>query len=361
LEKGKLKMIVGLQKFNGIALPFVLFAALFASSVSAQTPVAPPNTSKLPVATPVLVPYKVKNKEAKSKKQIVNENSTAAEKSIKVDAKVNISLCVSEGKIHVNGWDRNEIRAYVSGGSEVGFDVLQKSKQAESAVWVMVLGFDPAKNKDASADECLSGDEIELDVPRGATVNIKGRESETTIESIWKAKVENVSGDIFLNDIQGGIEATTYEGGVTVGKSSGAMNLTSNLGNIVAYEVSPSEIGDVFKAKTINGMITLDQIEHRQIDAGSNSGSIKFTGEFVRGGRYNFGTSSGSVLLILPEKTSCSINAVIGFGQFSSEIPLSTENISNPGGVKSLTGLIGGGDATLMLKTYNGRLNIRKQ
>ena len=379
-------MFAQLKKFKGLALPFILFAALAAGAIfaaaqdipgipnnirqynlspkPASTP--PPDKSTLPnpVGAPVPTPKPYKeNKDKykeKTKKQIINESETPAEKSIAVDSKVNISLCVSEGKISVNGWDRNEIRAYVNNGSQIGFKILQKSKQNESPVWVMVLGFDPATNEEPNADECLSGDEIELDVPRNAIVNIKGRESETTIDSVGKARVENVSGDIFLNNIAWGIEATTYEGSVTVGKSSGSMTLTSNIGNIVAYEASPSEIGDVFKAKTINGMITLDKIEHRQMDVSSNSGSIKFTGEFLNGGRYNFGTSSGSILLGIPEKSSCTINAILGYGQFNSEIPLVTENISNPGGVKSLTGVIGKGEATLNLKTYNGRLNIKK-
>jgi DUF4097 and DUF4098 domain-containing protein YvlB len=224
----------------------------------------------------------------------------------------------------------------------------------------MVLGYDPATNDEPNADECLSGEEIELDVPLNSTVNIKGRESETTIDSVGKVRVENDSGDIFLNNIAWGIEARTYQGSVTVGKSSGAMSLSSTDGNIVAYEVSPSEIGDVFKAKTTNGKIALDKIEHRQMDIGTISGSIKFTGEFLNGGRYTFGTQSGAVLLLIPEKSSCVINAVLGSGRFDSEIKLVTENLSNQGGVKVLTGSIGKGDATLILKTYSGSLYIKK-
>lgn len=297
----------------------------------------------------------------KPKKQVVNEGKTAAEKSVVVDAKVNISLCVSEGKVNIHGWERNEIRAYVSnGGSQVGFKILQKSKQTEKPVWVMILGFDPSKIADSEADECLSGDEIELDVPRGATVNIKSRESETRIESVAKARIENVAGDIFLNDIAHGIEAATYEGDVTVSRSSGAMSLLSAAGNIVAFDASPSEIGDVFKAKTINGAITLQEIEHRQLDVNSHSGSIKFTGEFLNGGQYNFGTANGAILLMMPEKSSCKITAFFGFGQFASEIPMQNIKKSPTSGAQNLTGQIGTGEATLNLKTYSGRIIIRK-
>jgi Rieske Fe-S protein len=365
-------MILKFKDFKGRALPFILFALVAASAFFTPAQDISNSVSRyMPEATPVPVqkskpiivaaptPPVDKNKEKyKNKKQILNEADTPAEKSIKVDAKVNFQLCVSEGRIKINGWDRNEIRAYVGGGSQIGFVVLKKNK--DNPVWVKAIGFDPVKNTEPDADECLSGEEIEIDVPRGASVQIKGTESETLIESVRKVNVGNLSGDIFLNDIAEGIDATTYQGGVTVGKSSGAMSLTTTDGNIVAYEVSPSEVGDVFRAKTTNGMITLQQIEHGQTEVSSNSGSIRFNGEFVSGGQYNFNTQKGSILMTIPEKSSCLINAFFGYGQFNSDIKLLNEKRVNPSGLQTLTGQIGSGEATVTLKTYNGRINIRK-
>lgn len=362
-------MIVQLKKFKGLTLPVILFALVFLNAVfafsqentaiSTLIPRFAPTVNPSPTPKPYI--YNKEKEKSKTKNRIRNESDTPAEKSLAVDAKVNISLCVSEGNVKVNGWDRSEIRAFVSNGSQVGFKIMQRSKQTNSPVWVIAVGFDPAKNTDANADECLSGDEIELDVPRYATVNIKSRESGVTIESVGKVRVENDGGDICLKNIAWGIEARTYQGSVTVGNSSGAMSLSTTDGNIVAYEASPSEIGDVFKAKTTNGQIALDKIEHRQLDVGSISGSIKFAGEFLNGGQYNFSTSSGLILLVVPEKSSCWINASLAYGTFHSEIPLITENISNPNGIKSLTGVLGKGEAKLSLKTYNGRINIKKQ
>ena len=350
-------MILKFKNFKGRVLPFILFTLVF---LSAQTVSAQKDKSKIPTSPtpPPVVNNKEKYKDSKTKKQILNDTETPAEKSIKVDAKVKIQLCVSEGKIKINGWDRNEIRAYVGGGSQIGFVVLKKNK--DNPVWVKALGFDPAKNKEADADECLSGAEIEIDVPRGATVSIEGADSETTVESVRKVSVENLSGNIFLNDIAEGIDAITYQGGVTVGKSSGAMSLNTTDGNIVAYEVSPSEIGDVFKAKTTKGMITLQQIEHGQTEISSIFGSIRFNGEFSSGGQYTFGTQHGSIMLTIPENSSCKINASYGLGEFMSELPLTNVKKPNPTGPQNLTAQIGSGDATLNLTTYSGRIHIKK-
>jgi hypothetical protein len=249
----------------------------------------------------------------------------------------------------------------VVSGSEVGFNVREKNKQSNKAVWVEVLGFDPTKNKETNPDECLSGEEIELDVPRGATVNVKGQASETIIESVGKVTVGIVGGDIFLSDIERGIDAKTYEGDVTVGKSGGAMTLISTTGNIVAFEVAPSQIGDIFIAKTSSGAITLQSVEHRQMEINSNSGSMKFVGEFLSGGQYTFGTQNGSILMAIPQNSSCKINASFGFGAFNSEFPLLNVVKNATSKTQSLSALLGSGDATLNLTTYSGAIRIKKQ
>ncbi len=285
---------------------------------------------------------------------------TSAEKSIVVDAKVNVSLCVAEGNLKINGWERNEIRAFVANGSDVGFKIQEKNKQ-NNVVWLMVTGSDSAKNKTVNGEECLSGETIELDVPRGAVVNVKGNSRETSVESVRKATVKIVGGNIFLNNIEQGIHATTYEGDVTVENSGGAITLETANGNIVAFGVAPSEIGDIFKAKSSSGAITLQKIEHRQTEINSNSGSIRFHGGFQNGGQYIFQTQNGTISLAIPEKSSFKINASYGFGAFNSAIKLENIIKNNANRAQSLSAILGTGDANVNLTTYSGAIRIKKQ
>ena len=334
-------------------LTFVLFLVAPFSYLSAQTIETKPKV--------VIAPNKGKFGVKQKGKIVSGDNGAAAEKAIAVEAKVNITLCVSEGNLKVNGWDRNEIRAFVDGGSGVGFRVQQKNPQTGTPVWVKVLGFSPAQNQESDAEDCLSGEEIELDVPRGATVNVQSNESETRIAAVRKVSIQNVGGDIFLNDIAQGIEAKTYEGDVTVENSSGSMALASTTGNIVAFDVGASEIGDVFKAKTNSGAITLQAVRHRQTEGSSNSGSIRFNGIFQSGGQYKLGTQNGSILLSIPEQSSFKLNASYGFGIFNSEIPLQDEIKNNASKARSTSATLGKGEATLNLTTYSGAIRIRKQ
>lgn len=281
------------------------------------------------------------------------------EKAIIVDPKINISLCVQGGNIKINGWERDEVRVFVNEGSPVGFKVLQKNRQTEKPVWIMVAAFD--KKRTGISEECISGDRIEIDAPRTAVLNIKSQESRSVIDSVGKVNIKNVVGDIMLSNISGGIEAVTYEGDVIVERSGGAMTLQSITGNIAVSGASPSEIGDIFKAKTNNGAIALQSIEHRQLEINSNSGSIKFTGEILSNGQYAFGTHNGSILLFIPPDSSSRVSAVYGYGSFNSEIPLEKIEKSPSTQTKSLTAVMGGGGAALNFTTFNGSINIKKQ
>lgn len=346
-------------KFNKI-LCLILFSSflILASSLSAsaQTVIAPPRAEPKPVQKP-----ETPKPTPKPKPPIYGKKAnTISEKSIAVNEKVNISVCVKAGEVKVNGWNRNEIRAFVNMGRGIGFSVVDTSKTDKKPVWVKVLGYDPAKESELRREECISGKVIELDVPFGATINIKSGESKTTIDSVAKALVKNVGGDIFLNNIPKGVEARTYRGNVTVRNSGGSMTLDTTNGNIVAYDVSSDEIGDAFRAKTNSGAITLQEIKYRETEVNSNSGSINFVGQILKGGQYYFGSSNSLITLVLPENTSAKVVAVYGYGSCESETPLKNLKRDETTELKSLTGTLGRGEALLNFKTVTGKIIIKK-
>ncbi len=380
----KIKLILNLmnsnEKFSTLFLLLALGCLSFQIIAAQETPEPPtkvvitpkvntviitptPNPKATPnkrtVITPVPRPNPTPPKSSEAKKVIVNEGFAPAEKSIAVESKVKITLCVKEGNVKINGWDRDEIRAFVEDGSQVGFKISQTNLKSNKPEWVYVQGYDSKKTKELKPEECLSGSEIELDVPRNATIELKSLESEIKIESVAKVWVANLGGDISLNDIAKGVEATTYRGDIMVERSSGQMILTNTDGNIIALDVSPGEIGDIFKAKTNSGRISLQAIDHRQIETSSVSGSTTFDGELLRGGQYSFSTTNGSIVLAVPPNSLCKINAWFGYGAFASEISLQNTLKKE----QSLSAQIGETDATcsLNLKTGSGVIRIRKR
>jgi Putative adhesin len=340
------------RRKNNVSLPTCLFASIFAVLFFAAMSFAQPKP-KIIITDKPEVKVDVKTEIA------VNESDIAAEKSLQTDPKVNISLCVDEGKITINGWNRNEIRAFVSNGSQVGFKVLQKLK--DNPVGVKILGYDPQKTKNAKVRDCLVGEEIELDVPNNATINFESRESETFISNVAKIRVKNSSGDTTVRKISNGIDVTAFEGNISVEDSKGEITLTNTNGNILAFDVEANELSDIFKVKTASGSVSLKNIDYTQVDATSTSGSIRYHGGFSEGGQINFGTLNGSITLLMPIDSSCKVNATYSFGSFGSEIPFKAEQKSSGDEVKKLTAIFGKGDATINIGTYSGKISIKKQ
>jgi hypothetical protein len=292
---------------------------------------------------------------------VVWGEGTTSERSIAVDPKVTITMCVTQGNVSVSGWGRGEVRAFVKEGSRFGFRVLQKSSKGDP-VLISLVSMKQLPGGTVTISDCILGDEIELDVPENAALSLKGRETATTVEGVRKVGVSNIGGDISIRNVAQGIRASTYQGDVTVENSQGGMVLESSSGNIVAYDVAPADAGDAFKAKTNSGAISLQKMEFRLSEVNSLSGSILFIGPLLSGGSFSFGTTNGAIRLLIPQNTSCKVAATYGFGLFNSEIPIKieTEDV-RPGSVKSVVGTIGAGDCVLRLTTNSGAIAIRKQ
>ncbi len=324
------------------------FAAL-AVSAGAQRPVKAPKVHPIVIGPP--------GSPAPPPPPLLPVRETS-ERAIAVDANVNMSICVTQGILKINGWNRKEVRVFVKDGAKFGFKVLEKSKQNDP-VWIMMTSVPTKANP---TTECIWGDEIEMDVPVNATINIKGRQTKTVIDTVRKANVKTIGGDVSIRNVSEGVLAAVYVGDVTVEGVKGGISLETTTGNILVFEAGPSEIGDTFKAKTSSGMISLQKVEHRQIDVGSVSGSIAYNGKILNGGAYSLSTSNGSIKMSLPAETSCNVIAWYGFGSFDTEVPMKilTENISE-GPVKRIHGLMGTGDATVKLTTNNGSIAIIKQ
>ncbi len=320
----------------------------------AQTPQTPPVPKAVTVqTTPAVAPV---SRISVNRVRSLN----AVEQSIKVDGSVNLTLnCVLEGAIKVNGWNRNEVRVFVESGKKFAFRTLEKSEKTGEPVWIKLIGVDVADKYGASSD-CISGSEIEIDAPVNSTITVKGREISTSIDRVKRVDVETIGGDVSVKNISGGVRVVSRQGDITVDASKGAMILDTTTGNILVFDAGPSEIGDVFKARTSSGAVALQRLQFRQVNVDSVTGSVAYIGDILSGGSYNMRTSKGSLRLTIPVNSSFEMWATYGFGSFATEIPvdITTENIAGP--LKTIRGQSGAGGATVKLTTNNGSIGIKK-
>jgi len=338
-----------------------ILAAMMPATAQTPTPRPAPTVAPMPERIPRQpLPGKIKTKEFPPQPPEDFEAGTY-EKAISVDPKVNLSMCVTEGDVKVSGWSRNEVRVFVGGGNSFAFKVVQKSPRSGDPVWIGVVSAS-SKGMPTPAGECISGEEIEVDVPQDATVKIRGKQTRISVDGIRKAGVENIGGDVSLRNIAEGVSAWTGQGDVMVENCQGSISLQSSTGNIVVFGAAPSQVGDSLRAKTNSGAIFLQRVEHRQIEVNSLSGASMFDGELLSGGVYSFGTTNGSIRIAIPENSSFMVDATYGFGNFNSDLPIKTlqEDVA-PGSVKRIRGQAGSGDARLSMTTSTGQIRIIKR
>jgi DUF4097 and DUF4098 domain-containing protein YvlB len=287
-----------------------------------------------------------------------NGDGETIERSITVDPNVSLKLCVANGDLQINGSRRNEVRVFVRNGRNFHFKPLEKSPQTGKVNWLEVRPM--VEGRPGPGLDCLAGETIEIDVPLNAGLDLTGGEVTTSIDSVRKASVRIRAGAVMLRNITGGINAQTNRGEMVVENSSGGITLVGFGGNMIIADVKAGQVGDLLSVKTNAGAITMQRVEHRQIQATSTSGQLLFDGKFLPGGIYNFRTSTGSINLRIPVMSSCIFTATYGKGEFSTDIAHKIITKDETAQAKVLVAKIGSGDATVHLTATNGSIEIRK-
>lgn len=285
------------------------------------------------------------------------------EKAVASDARPTVSLCVTDGSVNVRGWQRNEVRAMVEEGGKLGFKIIKKNSD-NAASWLMIVGYDTKETHRPGAQrrqECLSGDNIEIEVPYGAFVDIKSRDADFKVESVAKAKVVNVNGDILISDVREEAEVSSLAGNVVAEDSIGKIKLKSSTGNVYGIRLKPLNDSDPISAKSDSGNVTLQDVAHASIEGASSNSNLNYFGALVPGGTYNFNTVSGAVTLFLPIKCSFQVNATSNIPPFQGPFPIKWSKQNKPGQTGRITGVCGDGDATINLVSFGGALRFQKQ
>ena len=338
-----------------------LVLCLAAGVVTAQKDVPPPMPKPAPTAKPGR-PVKVHVPTPPRAPRYQRNEGVTTEKAIPAERNVAIQLCVSEGDVKINGSSASEVRVFVRNGRKFEFRSLEKNPETGKANWVQLARLATEGPVAGPFANCLSGDSIEIDMPSGGNLTISGRSATVAVDSVNKATVKLIEGDISVRNISGGLFARTEQGELLAESISGDIGLETTTGNIVGFDLKSSRPGEPLKVSTIRGTISLQNVTHRQIDANATSGSVKYVGTFEGGGLYKFRSASGRIGLLLPGNVNCKVSASYGYGNFDSSFPIKilTENVV-PGG-KVIVGEIGNGKGPVVnVSTTSGSIRIVKQ
>jgi hypothetical protein len=253
------------------------------------------------------------NQRSVAGRTLENDGEKKVEQTIAVEPNVIVSLCIASGSITVHGWERNEVQARSADAEAINFRRASASNTGPASR-IEVLISDPADGPGGRTDSCNAFSDVELNVPRGAIVQLQTRDGDVTVTDVTEARVETQNGDIDLQRISRLVEARCLSGDISLSDSSGRVQLGSVSGSVEAVNVRSLTAGDDFDAGTVSGDVILESVGHAQVHAKSVSGSVNMNGPLAHGGRYDFKTMSGNVTLSLPADSSFKVNAKVAHG-----------------------------------------------
>ena len=238
------------------------------------------------------------------------ERYQKVERTAPVHSNVTVSLCVMSGNVSVRSWDKNEVRARSNDAVRIELKRADAAYQTGPARKLEVLMLDPADSQNATK-ECQAFGDVELMVPRGASVHVQTGDGSISIVGVASVYARTQTGDIDVQKASRSVEAVSFSGGVTVRDSTGRITLKSVGGDVDASNLSPDSSDDSLEASTISGGINLDDVTYTQISAKTINGNLSLNGPLAHGGQYSFNTTTGDVTLAMPADASFRLNARI--------------------------------------------------
>ena len=198
-----------------------------------------------------------------------------------------------------------------------------------------------------------------------------------------RVSARSMSGDVFVEGIDGELSASTMSGDVKVTDSAFLTSASTASGDIVLTNVGSQGLLD---ASTLSGGITATGVKARRISLGTISGGVTargiesenvkltsmsddvtFEGALTPRGRYEFSTHSGDVHLILDGRTGFSFEGSAFSGSVRSDLALQTRTDTRtgtgrrPGSTRNLSGTFGDGSAVITATSFSGSVIVTKK
>lgn len=200
-----------------------------------------------------------------------------------------------------------------------------------------------------------------------------------TVPSGAGVTVRTVAGDVRVTGVRGELRAETVNGNVTM-SSLGDLRALRSVGGTI--EIDNAEGSDVtfstgngvvtarnLKARTIaltsiGGDVRFTDIDSERVNVRSINGDIDYTGRLARTGRYELQSHGGDIRVTPSNTDGFELEAGTLTGDVRSDFALTLgrgpAGGRGPRRSRAIRGSFGDGGASLLLRSFNGNIEIRR-
>lgn len=236
------------------------------------------------------------------------------------------------GRIAIEGWDQNAI------------DI--QAQPATNLTEVIIMGGEQKVSVQVHPkSERLSPKEARLDfdirVPRQASVRVDAESGDILIRNLaGTVAIEGISTAVSLSGLNGHIVVRTMDGPIQIQSSAG-----------------------IITANSISGDLRFVQVNGSEVVAETNSGSIRYEGDFGNGGTYVLNNHSSPIDIFASAKASFDLTARAINGTIENFLSFRPTPFGNTfrrlSPSKFLQGRFNAGESTVRVTSYNGTIRLR--
>ena len=263
-----------------------------------------------------------------------------------------VDLSLVNGPVTVTAWDRAEVR--VRGRSDrLPFRFEWSDGPNGGSVRVYTVR---ARNR-SSGDQ-----QLDVVVPVGTRVIANSISGDVRVRGVHgELDAETVSGDVDVQDATRRVSVSSVSGSVRAQGLDGDVRARSVSGDVRIVNIrGEADVGSV------SGSVEVRAGQLGRLRAQTTSGDIAYDGSFARDGRYDLGTQSGEVRLVLPADASAALSLQTFSGSIDTSIPLTLQpsargtDGSPLRSARRMEFTIGGGGARITAQSFSGTIVISR-
>ncbi len=206
-----------------------------------------------------------------------------------------------------------------------------------------------------------NGDRIELrsHLLNGATPETGTVEYEVTAPVDARVSAHSTNGPLHAEGMRGEL---AFEGDTSPVEIHDVvtphLHITTLNGPITLNNV----VGHV-EVSSVGGDVTLNSVTGPLVSVSSTSGRIHYNGDFGVGGDYKLVSHSGDIDATVPGDASLDVNAYSARGDVENDFPLHPKTHLSfiPKGGRSLFGTAGKATSAVLLRTFSGKIRLKKR
>ena len=271
------------------------------------------------------------------------ECQTRIERGLPLNADGAVRIYNNVGSVRVTGWARDSIvvRGSLGAGNALHFG------GGRTGVKMFIEGKDERNPAPAT---------IEVMVPRNAKVWVKTATANVDVGGVsGSLDVYVVSGRITIGGNPADVNAEAIDGSIRITGSPGWVRAKSASGD-VELDGSSQDV----TLSTVSGRIDADGSGYEKAKFETITGSIRFAGDFRRGGLATFESHSGSVEVGLSSSAPADVDVVSISGTITNRLTRTRPMKGRYGRGSELATSVNGGGMRITVRTFKGPVSLLK-